>query len=239
MADQDAILDKIVKLLALADGSSGPESEVAAERAAELMTKYQIEEAQVLSRSTTPDIVVVVERIDDLPEAPRPKRLNNWKSLLANCIVCAMNGRMFTRKYPAQEYTFMMVGGASAINSARYMYMMLVRELERRVRRYLRETNGKGPQGNAFLQGAAMRIYHKMIEGRDRVLAGAESTALAVFNKTVKKAEDTVAQMGLKQRREAPALRDESARIDGWINAADIDVQSKNPGLEEPDKELT
>ena len=224
----DTILDRVVKLLNLAAGTTGPEAEVAAMRAAELMAKHQLDEAEVAARQgrTVPLEPIVVGRIDDKEGAPPRKAYNGWKGTLANVISDNFNGKCW-RKSVLDGHYLMMVGTQSAIDTARYLTMALTRQLESLVRKYLKETGGKGPQGNAYLNGAVLRISMRLAEGRATVMNTGSSAALMIVNRDKERANEEMAVI-LGPTRGKPIkhgrVRDRNAMTDGMEAADGLDL---------------
>lgn len=90
-ATQDRIVDKIAKLLALAESTSEHEAAAALGRATELMTKHQIEEATVRLRGEAPP--------DEAVSAAEPvgvyKQIDQWRQELAHGIATGLGLAMF------------------------------------------------------------------------------------------------------------------------------------------------
>lgn len=225
----DTILDRVVKLLNLAAGTTGPEAEVAAMRAAELMAKHQLDEAEVAARQgrTVPLEPIVVGRIDDKEGAPPRKAYNGWKGTLANVIANNFNGKCWRKSVYPEGHHLMMVGTQSAIDTARYLNMALARQLDSLVRKYLKETGGKGPQGNAYLNGAVLRISMRLAEGRTTVMNTGSSAALMIVNRDKERANEEMAVIlgprggkAIKHGR----VRDHNAMTDGMDAADSLDL---------------
>lgn len=232
VAPNEAVIEKLAKLMNFAANTSGPEAENAAQRAAEMMAKYQIEEAEIAARAgRTEKPALEHGRIDADQDAPWSRGYNAWKGFLCVEIAKAFGGRCY-RTAKDGLWIMPMVGPVGSIGPARFLYVTLSRELERRVRRFLKETGGRGPQGNAYLHGAVSRIAARLREGRETEMKLASTQALVVIDRATKAANeqvDEICKNGGKVRR--GALSDAEAWKRGHEEAGDIDLESHKKSL--------
>lgn len=192
-APDDRILSKLAKLLELKDSPNEHEAQVAAQRAAELMAKHQIDEAQVIAASARPDDKPRLEegRIDG--EGEEASRIENWHKALLVAVAEACGGRAWMNGRGRYQ-RFMMVGPKDSVASARYIYM----HLERQVSRFSRAATRESPVGTnawrrAYAMGMVARVRERLVAGRRAAMKAATSTALVVVDKTalaVKEAHD-------------------------------------------------
>lgn len=235
----DTILDRISKLMNMAERGDGPEAELASQRAAEMMAKHQIEAADIQARRGISDVPTIVKgRIDNEESAPRALRHNVWKSMLAHVVAIGMGGKMWRSTFIDKTHKVMMFGTPDAIASARYLYMALERQLERMVRRYLRETGGRGPQGNAFLQGAVARIGQRFAEGREAAMTTASSMALTIVNRTDAAITQHYESLGELKHAKTQPTRDIYASMAGYDAADTLDLGTKKEQITEGLKKL-
>jgi len=196
----DRVLDKLAKLLALSESANEHEAAVAAQRAAELMAKHQIDLAEVQARASDKGASipqVEAARVDSLwedGEDGAQPRVENWhKSLLAELGI-AFGGKVWMSGQ-GKRRGFYMVGTRDSINAVRYMYSML----ERQINRLSREAGRlHGETSNAWRRsyavGMVSRIGERLRAGRAEAMRGASSTALAVIDKTKQAIDDLLNQ---------------------------------------------
>lgn len=188
------IADKIRKLLALAEGA-GTEAEAAnaAGRAAALMARHQIEQA---------DVDTLVRDVDDpmtQVETEGAGRLSGWRKTLSSgvaigCgtyVLTVIGGKSRTRFY----------GRASDVETSLYLFATLTREIERLAKR---NAAGKGAAyANAYKLGAATTIYRRFEAMRRETIEqarheGASSAALVKVGDSSALAEKFALQYGMK-----------------------------------------
>lgn len=240
----EVVLDRLAKLLNFAANTSGPEAETAAKRAAEIMAKYQVDMAEVEAhRSSGQEKVEVDGGRIDAEEADPPQRAHNtWKTMLSSAIVLNLGGKSWISWKSVngkKVHTIMMVGPQGTVRAARYLYMALSRQLEKMVRQFLKQTGGKGPQGNAYLQGAVGRIYERMKAARDEAMKTASSVALTVIDKTSAAVQASLPEK-LKDARTVAPAQDMIARMAGYQDAGTLDLgKPDRKGIEDADDQLS
>lgn len=239
----EVVLDRLAKLLNFAANTTGPEAETAAQRAAEIMAKYQVDAAEVEAYSGSKQEKIEVDsgRIDAEESDPPQRAHNTWKTMLSSAIVINLGGKSWISWKSVggkKVHTIMMVGPQGTVRAARYLYMALSKQLERMVRQFLKETGGKGPQGNAYLQGAVGRIYERMKSAREAAMKTASSVALTVIDKTAAAVQENLPS-GLKDARPVATAQDMSARMAGYHDAGKLDLGDPDrKRLEDADEQL-
>ena len=123
---KENILDKIKKLLSLAtNNSNANEAAVAAAQAQALMSRHAID---ALMLETPVEEEEKIEK-DVLSGAPSKKR-SMWKGQLAMAL-CGVNMCKVYTQQSHEGYRFMIIGRPSDAATVRYMFLYLVREIER------------------------------------------------------------------------------------------------------------
>lgn len=137
MTLQEAI-DRATKLLRLAESDNPHEAALAAQRAQEILTRYEIDRTSInlggTSEQHTPD-----EEIENFMNKGAPldaglARIARWKGMLASAIAKANQARVYIA-----GNAIGIVGRASDVEKVRYLYAMLVAETDR-----LTDRDGKG-----------------------------------------------------------------------------------------------
>lgn len=195
----DRIIDKIQKLLALSTSSNVNEAATAAALTQELMTRHQIEVADI-EYHTSKDGDVQVEN----EELVREKSYIPWKVSLAAGIAKANGCSAYTQNiYPGSSTKKLVatrfIGTKSSISVVRYMYAYLVREIDR-----LASENRKGHDRiwlKSFRLGAVAAITTRLVQASKEVAKEATPGALVVIDKTTSKVEEACSALGLKEGR--------------------------------------
>ena len=177
--DRDKLLDRIRRLLRLAESPNVNEAAVAAARAQELMARHRIE-AAALEEGEPGDV-------QDLRDAPldESKRLRAWKTHLADGIARANGCRVYVLERDGTR-RIVIVGRADDAELVRLLYGELVKRVE-----CLTRHHGQGQTRrfcNAFRLGVVMTLRERLAlsaaEAKHRALEGecdaeAGDTALA------------------------------------------------------------
>lgn len=119
------VIEKIKKLLALAQSSNANEAAVAAGLAAKLMAEHRIEQAMLCEDEPAR----VEEQIESNVLADRGKRMSRWASVLALHVARAHHCSVY---YSGGTLTI--VGRRSDADAARYLYAFVAREIDRLAR---------------------------------------------------------------------------------------------------------
>ena len=220
------ILEKLTKLFNMAESGEGHEAEVASQRAAELMAKHGVTAAEVIAaKGRSHEIPLEDGRIDGDQDGKPQRVINGWKKSLAAALVHNLGGDVLVIGLRTGGVILRMVGPQDSVTAARYLYTYLTKELERRVRRYLKETGGKGPQGNAYLQGAVIQIAVRMAEGRRVGTEGASSQAMVLVNKAQEASKAKLrGDYGKIKEHKTRIADDPVAKLAGFQEAADLDL---------------
>jgi type II secretory pathway component GspD/PulD (secretin) len=162
MTLQEAIA-KATKLIKLSASDNPAEAALAAQRAQEILARYDIDMASLAmdAPSSEPD-----EAIEDFtsrsPLDQGNARMARWKLMLASRIARANQCRAYQ-----SGATIGIIGRASDVEKVRYLYAMLVREVDR-----LTERDGKGCGMNyrtEYRIGAVSAIGDKLAEAKAKV----------------------------------------------------------------------
>lgn len=224
MSVDSKIIEKISKLLALAESDNVNEAASAAARAQELMTKHQLAIADIQANGFDH----IVDPIDDLP-IDLDKSLIHWKTCLAAGIAkangCATyNKYMYVNGKQAQVVT-QYVGPRLSVDAVTYMYRYLVREINRLAalrrgdpgvdRKWLRD----------FRLGAVAEITTRLIKMAEHAKVGANGSALAVIDKKKEGVEEAIKSLNLKKG-DVPQMNDQGAFDAGRSAATTINISS-------------
>lgn len=189
----DRIVEKIRKCLALSESSNENEAKLAAEKAAEMMTKYRIDMAALHDDPSAYEVKVV--------EHPLFKGKGLWHTRVALHVAYATDCGCFKRN----GKTITLVGTAESLELADYLYNYLVAMLRHLSRVYCKEFYGVSNPGAtvryAFLEGAAESVGERLREKHDatkRAAAVTHCTALMVLDKEALAVKDYMTSLGLR-----------------------------------------
>jgi hypothetical protein len=125
---QEEMMEKIRKLLKLSEGSSNiHEAQSAAARAQKLMMEYNIEQCVDRVSANVPQ-----ENIENFSNDPIEKtgRFENWKFSLLGAI-CKINSCQAVKSRTYKQGTAVyMVGRKTDVQTVKYIYQYLIREIE-------------------------------------------------------------------------------------------------------------
>lgn len=150
------IIDKISKLLALAQSSNPNEAAAAAARAQALMEQYRVDAAMVAEAEEAPREEVDQECVEETA------RLATWKKALISAL-CGVNCCQvyISRGYRAMPATLYVVGTASNRATVQYLYRYLCVEIDRLAAMH----KGNGRRWiTSFRVGAASMIADRLRE---------------------------------------------------------------------------
>lgn len=223
----DRILHKLAKLLELAERGDEHEAQVAAQRAAELMAKHQIDAAQVIAASSRPDEKPVVEegRIDGAGDEGA-SRIENWHKALLVSVAEACGGRAWMSG-KGRYQRFMMVGPKDSVAAARYVYMHLEKQVNRLSRAAMRESSvGTNAWRRAYAVGMVARVRERLIAGRRAAMKMATTTALVVVDKTALAVAEAHDAKNLRQSKSG-AIKRPDAMSHGYRDGDRVDLGSQ------------
>jgi hypothetical protein len=223
----EKILDRIQKLLALATSDNVNEAAAAASKAQELMTRHQLELADL--QAITPG--ATGESIDN-DELFREKSLIMWKTTLAAGIAKANGCAVYTSQVQYLSgknvaNVCRIVGIGSSVSTVRYMYTYLMREIDR-----LAALNREGHDRawlNSFRLGAVATITYRLQTAANDAKKGASTGALVVVDKNKDRLEEALAALGLRTGPEHK-IKDTTGFSAGAKAAKDINLTA-GPGL--------
>lgn len=182
MTQQEKILDRIKKLLSLANSSNEHEAALAAARATKLMLEHGIAEAQLEETDERENVGKI--------ELEEGTKLPKWKSVVLNGLSIAFDCiHYYSRRrgaYGKRSTVFIVVGQPSKTATITYMYTYLVKEIERLADaaygEEARECQASGIERpgarawkNAFRVGAAQTIASRVIKENKKVRAQAKA----------------------------------------------------------------
>lgn len=241
--DKKSVIDKIAKLLRLAERAGTPgEAAAAAAQAQRMMQKYKIAQAEVAADSGTPD-----EKVHEYSGlfATGP-RMPTWVVFLARSVARSVDCRTFTRWWYGDTFprrrersVISLVGRPSDIAVAQYMFKYLHREIERLTQEALATGAIYGRTGSVnFRLGAVYAIQEKLKASKAEVRAEATSTALVKLDSDNAAVEAYMRAMKLKKGRVARISADDEARALGHEAGSSIAVR---PGVDgnKPNKQLS
>jgi hypothetical protein len=230
------ILERVRRLLALAESSNVHEAAAAAAKAQELITKHRIDladldvEGGIEEPVLTEDVEVVHGR--------KP-----WRELLLGALARANGCESYnSRNRQTGRVRLLVIGPASGASVVRYMHAYLTREVERlniigakQARTELRAV-GLDPRGitgrwhNSFKLGAVVELRRRLLEASTRTMAGASGTALARIEKADARVAEAFAALKLGKARKAVCRH--SAAFDAGRDAgASINLDRGSPAL--------
>lgn len=232
------ILERIRKLLALAESSNVHEAAAAAAKAQELMTKHRIEQAELEGVDVLEDEPVLNEEAESfLGRKP-------WRELVLRGLAEANGCETYiTKQRRTGRITLRVLGPASDAGLVRYMHAYLTREVERlsglaaKAERETRRRDGGDAWGvrlawhNSFRLGAAAELKARLMEASTRTMADASGTALARIEKTDKRVELALAALNLGQRKHRARYKHSDAFRAGREAAGTINLDQGAPAL--------
>lgn len=187
----DALVDKVRKLLALAESSNEHEAALAAERAQELMFKYGIELAEVAA-SRGESIKVDKESIHG--------KLDPWRRILANSVAKSVGGETVVSRVPRTwrgRIDFWGERGVAQAAAALYQYLeaqvTVISAIAATTRPEEYATAAQSMRWRkSFCMGMVERIDDRLRDRRAKMEVATEgsSTALVVVKSAVERAMD-------------------------------------------------
>jgi hypothetical protein len=212
MNPNSKIIDKIQKLLRLAESASVHEAAVAAAQATRLMAIHRIAAAEVEEHDAAEE-----EPLDEFTVETSKRSTWRWDLLWA---VCGPAGCRPWAQGDARHVRYLIYGPRAAADTARYQYLLAAKAIERELasRRKAGEIVGRS-ECHAFRMGAideiARRLKQANVDAVGEVEATEESraTALARLDADGEHVEAWMLSLGLKYSG-ASTRRISSA--DGW-----------------------
>lgn len=227
------IIDRIRKLLRLARSDNVHEAATAAARAQELMSKYELEEAQLgdISEDNTSRVMAFADE-DGLYGA---NRLALWLLRLAVNLAELNNAECFVQ-VKGKRRVIGLVGNPRNVSLIRYLFLFLKREIER-----LCSVHAQGRSStqwrNSFKLGATDEVILRMREARDSIFRTASHTALARINAERLEARNWVEEKQTRKPRKPKADVAYHAYVTGRVVGRQIQLDTELE-LPEPTQQL-
>ena len=237
MSVDPKILDRLKKLMEMADRGTEAEAAVAAERAAELMAKHQLDVADVEAHKAGADKPQIERGRIDAEEADPLTRLENWNKSLLAAISDSLGARAWIQSR-GKRGMFRIIGPVDSVSTARYLYL----HLSRQVNRLSREAGRlHGETSNAWRRsyaiGMVARVWERLKAGRAAAMSAATSTALVWVDKTKQAIDAEHAEMNLRAARHGARKRPDAGSY-GYRDGDRVDLGSGGARLAEGQKTL-
>ncbi len=244
----DKILERVRKLLALADSSNVNEAGNAAKQAQLLMSKHSISEAVV---SVAADADEDEDLEVDVLHQIHGKVLPTWKGRLG-VVLCEVNQCHCFRSENQQGKMLRIIGRPGDAETVRYLFSYIASEIDKLA---LRESEARGGAGrtwcNNFRLGAVAEVNSRLREADAEAQAAMKQeadagdtmgsgTALVVVNSAIAKLDERreeavqygKKELGLRSTGPRHSRYDRSARKAGARAGANIDLsQGGGKGL--------
>lgn len=227
----EKIVDKVKKLLRLAESADVNEAATAAAAAQRLMENHRIDQAMIDLDGDEGD-GVEDEEIENLHDDPLEAsgRLGRWKSQLAMAIASINGCRIYLgRGYKdgTAQTTLCIVGRPSDVASVRYLFAYLSGEIER-----LCKLQGRGlgrTWANSFRMGAVHTVRKRLREAQQKArqearakLKGKGTTALVKLDKALARVDERAKEVEawMKKNMRLSSARSSASRRDWGAYAA-------------------
>jgi len=211
----DQVIDKIKKLLRLAERAGTPEeAAAAASMASRLQEEYRIE-----SLTLEAEGAVVAEEIGQEALDSVYRNAPGWRGRLSVSIARANGCHVYYKTVPDGK-RLMVVGRLSDQRVVIELFHSLAAEIDRLAARYIRESFGGRSAGTDFRQGAVDAIHRRLLNDRKRreETRPAGSTAMVLLAKNDRAVEawaKATIHQSFEYRRSA-AGRSNDARLAGY-----------------------
>ena len=195
MSDNQRIIDKLKKLLALAadPGAAPNEAETARRQAESLMAKYRIEEAEVMltAGSSKLSFNLTTIRVSTTPHYPNhtPKSAPDWAQFIIVGVGVFTEVRVAVTTSHLHGARFKLMGTVEDVAMAEWLFVTLVQQAYKASRTAVAGLGAA--EAKAWRRGYAMAIQARLkalAQGAQK--QAATSTALVVVDTAKKKALD-------------------------------------------------
>lgn len=164
--NREEAIQRAMKLLKLSESSNVHEAALAAQRAQELLARFNITQEIIDAEANGPREKDEPVTADQQPLEKATKMFPHWKQYLGNSVARANQCRVHTRTDYLGNKSLIIVGRASDSATARYLYQVLCNETERLVKR---QGAGRGRTWyNNFRLGVVDAITTKLNEAEQR-----------------------------------------------------------------------
>ena len=190
MKDINNVLDKVQKLLALAQSDNINEAALATKMAQKLMHKHNLTSYMVESYSPNQEEIIDFTQLGQ-PLAFFNKKASTWKVQLAIVVSQVNHCRIYINNAADGQSCFGLVGRMADAQIVRYLYHYLVSEIDRLTKR---DGKGKGKTwSNNFRIGAVFAIQDRLEEAAQETIVEMTETSgasLAVRVNAIKKMKE-------------------------------------------------
>ncbi len=171
---EEKILDRVRKLLQLAQSDNVNEAANAAAQAQALMSKHAIS-SMMLDTRETPDEAIEAHSL----QATDKRKKEAWKSSLSS-VLCEVNNLKSYNHRSREGFKYMCIGRERDVQIARYLFVYLTREIERLCKNAAADNGGPGKTWcNNFKWGAASEINKRLRESHKNTIASMRREANA------------------------------------------------------------
>lgn len=180
----DKVMEKIKRLLALANCPTGNvnETAAAAEAAQRLMLEYKISEVNF---DETPEDESITEQ--DILQDSGTTKPRQWEQMLATQIA-ANNFCKLILSTLNNKTRFRVFGKTSDVQAVSYMYQAITRQVRLLANRFV----GSAKDRNSFKYGCAVTICRRLRESNQTSIQNLSSTAIVKVDTANKQVEDFV-----------------------------------------------
>lgn len=232
MSNDSKIMERLAKLLELADRGDEHEAEVAAQRAAELMARHQIEMHDVTAFVAGQSEIKVEHGRVDGEDADDPSRCEKWHRALLKAVADALGSRGYVEPTTNPKFMrFRIVGPVDSVRAGRYLFMSITRQINRLSREAgRRHGETSNAWRRAYALGMVARVRERLVAGRASVMGAASSTALVWIDKTKEKVDEFVKnKLELRQIKSRAVARPDAADW-GYRDGDKVDVGDNSRG---------
>ena len=239
--EMNKVLDKVQKLLALAQSDNVNEAALAARTAQQIMHKHNLTSYMVENFNSEKSIE---EEIIDWTQQGRPldvfnKKAATWKIHLAMIVARANHCRIYLNHAP-EGSCFGLIGRESDANIVRYLYAYLVHEIHRLTKR---DGKGKGRTwNNNFRIGAVREIKVRLDEAVKGAIGDVQSTsgvnlarvstAISLMEKRGSSVEQWMNEkLNLRKAPSRKMTVNQEAQAAGKAAAREINLDNNSPTL--------
>lgn len=193
-AELKSVIEKIQKLMNLGNSPNPNEAASALARAAELMAKYQIQQADLSIAGDEAELKLKEYALYD----HEGKRRAPWKEILGYALGKLFNCKVFSRGNNLRLY-----GSENDSNTVKYIFMLIVTEVEF----YTDEVwkaYGKRVSStpitwkNSFRQGCIDGVCERLLTMKKDIMKDAGKTALVVYDRKSKMIEEWASKIKWK-----------------------------------------
>lgn len=237
MMTREEAIEKVRKLLALSQSNNPHEAALAAQRAQEILDKYEIEQGMLDLSSDDPTDKEQITQDGILGEPTQ--RMSAWKGVLSDALARANACRSYwnwTRTYSGGRIMRLkIVGRPSDVQKVQYMFGLLVAEVDRLTKR---DCTGEGKTySNNYRHGMVSAISEKIREAK-------QSARRAVY---AEHAGDTLALVKIDRSLERLDRREQdmaqwmkaNLKLKNMPNSASYDHDARAHGYRVGKKEVT